>query len=60
MGNVREEGVEFPIEVAKSQEGLYGFDVGQWGPFSDSFEFDRVHLYSSFSHYHAKVFHFFS
>ena len=58
-GDVKEGRDEFLVEIAESQEGSYSLDIGQWGPFSNGFEFDGVHLYSSSSHYHAEIFHFF-
>ena len=58
-GDVREERNEFLVEIAKSQEGSYSLDIGQWGPFLNGFEFDGIHLYSSSSHHHAEIFHFF-
>ena len=60
MSNVKEGQNEFLVEVAKSEEGSYGLDIGQWGSFSDGFEFDGVHLYSSFFYYYSEILHFFS
>ena len=58
--DIREEGDELPVEVAKSEEKPYGLDDFRVGLFPDGLEFDQIHLYYFLPYYHPQILHFFS
>jgi len=55
IGVVRD---ELPVEVGKTEEGVYVFNFGEGRPFGDSVKLDRVHSELTRFDDHPKVFYF--